>query len=228
MASSKKIQLSPNSLNLFLECPGCFWLEKREGIKRPEVYPYSLNAEVDLLLKKEFDSFREKGEKHPLLRLKKIPAKLFSNKKLLDEWRDNQKGIRYYDPDLDAIIFGAVDDVLEFKDGKLAPMDYKSTGSAIPKVYDRFQLQMDVYTYLLERNGYATPRKGYLVFYVVDKNAGFNGRLPFKKELYEIETDPADVLDIFKDAVAFLRKSNPPSHSPDCQFGKWLKAINKI
>ena len=29
----KNIQLSPNSLNLFLECPHCFWLDKNLGIK---------------------------------------------------------------------------------------------------------------------------------------------------------------------------------------------------
>jgi hypothetical protein len=176
-----QIQVSPNSLNLFLECPHCFWLEKRKGIKRPQPYPYALNAAVDFLLKEEFDNFRAKNQPHPLLVSHKIPAKLFSDQNLLNQWRNNFEGLRYYDPDLEATIFGAVDDILEFPDGKLAPLDYKSTGSAVPTVYDRFQLQMDVYTYLLEKNGFSTPRKGYLAFYVVDKQNGFNDRLPLKK-----------------------------------------------
>ncbi len=228
MVNYKQIQLSPNSLNLFLECPRCFWLEKRQGIKRPQPYPYALNMAVDVLLKEEFDKYRAKNEPHPLLSAHKIPARLFSNQKLLNQWRSNLSGIRYYDPDLEATLFGAVDDILEFKDGKLAPLDYKSTGSSIPSVYDRFQLQMDIYTYLLERNGFSTPRKGYLAFYVVDKKNGFGDKLPFKKELHEIETNPTDIPELFEDAVAFLRRSIPPQHSPDCQFGQWFNKVSTI
>ena len=224
----KPIKLSPNSLNLFLECPHCFWLEKRMGIRRPPPYPYALNSAIDILLKEEFDIYRAKGEPHPLLKEKNINAKLFPNQKLLNQWRSNFVGIRYYDPELRATLFGAVDDILEFPDGKLAALDYKSTGGKVAKVYDRFQLQLDVYTFLLEKNGFQTPRKGYLAFYVVDKENGFNGRLPFKKELHEIDTNPSDIYDLFKDAVELLRKDNPPPHSPDCKFGKWLEKAKRF
>ncbi len=217
------MQLSPNSLNLYYECQLCFWLEKRLGIRRPQPYPYALNTAVDVLLKEEFDRYRKKKELHPLLVAHNIPAKLFSNQKLLDEWRSNFRGIRYYDPILDATLFGAVDDVLEFSDGKLAPLDYKSTGSKVPVIYDRFQLQMDIYTYLLEKNGYKTLRKGCLAFYVVDKENGFDGKLPFKKEIQMIDTDPSYVQGLFEEAVNLLRKDAPSSHSQDCQYGRWLK-----
>jgi len=219
----KVVQLSPSSLNLYYECPLCFWLDKRMGIKRPQPYPYALNTAVDFLLKEEFDKYRKKRELHPLLVAYNIPAKLFTNQKLLDQWRNNLKGIRYYDASLDATLFGAVDDILEFSDGKLAPMDYKSTGSKVANVYDRFQLQMDIYTFLLEKNGYQTARKGILAFYVVDKENGFVDRLPFKKEIHIIDTDPSYVQDLFAEAVNFLRKDPPTSHSPDCQYGLWLK-----
>ena len=134
MSSNKPIQLSPNSLNLYYECPRCFWMDKRMGIRRPQPYPYALNAAVDLLLKQEFDKYRKKRELHPLLVAYNIPAKLFPNQGLLDEWRNNFKGIRYYDAELDATLFGAVDDILEFSEGKLAAMDYKSTGSKTANV----------------------------------------------------------------------------------------------
>jgi hypothetical protein len=223
MANNRPIQLSPNSLNLYLECPCCFWLDKRQGIKRPPAYPYALNQAVDTLLKQEFDSYRAKGEVHPLILAHNIPAKLFSNQELLNQWRNNFSGIRFYDPEIEASLFGAVDDILEFKDNKLAPMDYKSTGSQVANVYDRFQLQMDVYTYLLEKNGFSTPKKGYLAFYIVDKENGFGDRLPFRKELHEIETNPSDIPELFKEAVSVLREAVPPPHSPDCQYGQWLE-----
>ena len=221
--ANKRIQLSPNSLNLFLECPCCFWLDKKQGIKRPQPYPYALNMAVDVLLKQEFDSYRAKGEVHPLILSKKIPAKLFANQNLLNKWRSNFEGIRYYDSELETTLFGAVDDILQFEDGKLAPLDYKSTGSKIANVYDRFQIQMDIYTYLLEKNGFATPRKGYLAFYIVDKQSGFGDRLPFKKELQEIDTNPLDVPKLFQDAVATLKRASPPPHSQECQYSRWLK-----
>ena len=221
--NNKPIKLSPSSLNLYLECPHCFWLEKRRGIKRPPPYPYALNMAVDVLLKEEIDRYRAENKPHPLILAHKIPAKLFSNQNLLNQWRSNFAGLRYFDSELEATIFGAVDDVLEFEDGKLAPMDYKSTGSAVATIYDRFQLQMDIYTYLLEKNGFLTPRKGYLAFYIVDKGNGFGDRLPFRKELHEIDTNPSDVPEIFKEAVALLRREMPPPHSPDCKYGQWME-----
>ena len=226
--NNKPIQLSPNSLNLFLECPRCFWLEKKMGVRRPQPYPYALNAAVDLLLKEEFDEYRKKGEQHPLLLAHNIPAKLFQNQELLNQWRSNFSGIRYYDKELGATIFGAVDDILEFPDGKLAPLDYKSTGSATANIYDRFQLQMDVYSYLLEKNGFSTPRKGYLAFYIVNKKNGFGDRLRFRKELQEIETNPSDIPQLFKEAVAVLKRVVPPPHSQECQYGQWFKKASSF
>ena len=94
MVDVKPIQLSPNSLNLFLECPHCFWLDKKLGIKRPPPYPYALNSAVDALLKEEFDTYRAKNLPHPMLTENNIKAHLFSNQKLLNQWRNNFAGIR--------------------------------------------------------------------------------------------------------------------------------------
>ena len=148
-------------------------------------------------------------------------------------------GIRYFDEVLQATLFGAVDDVLEFEDPpssktpagqvkKIAPLDYKSTGNSAANIYDRFQLQLDTYTFLMEKNGFLTPRKGYLAFYIVDKSMGFIDRLPFRKEIVEIDTNPSDIYEIFKDAVGCLRSATPPAHSSDCQFKKWLDGAKRF
>lgn len=226
--NNNQVKLSPTSLNLFSECPLCFWLEKRQGIRRPPPYPYALNAAVDVLLKQEFDSYRAKGELHPLFSAHNIKAKLFTNQKLLNEWRNNFKGIRYYDPELKATFFGAVDDILEFPDGKLAPIDYKSTGSNKINIYDRFQLQMDAYVFLLNKNNFPIADKGYLAFYIVNKEDGFVDRLPFKKVLKEIKTDSSRISELFKKAVMFLRTDSPPQHSADCKFGQWLGKVSEF
>ena len=228
MIEDKKIQLSPNSLNLFLECPHCFWLDKNAGVKRPPAYPYILNSALDALLKEEFDTYRAKNLPHPLLKENNIKAHLFPNQKLLNQWRNNLAGIRYFDQDLGATLLGAPEDVLEFDDKKIAPLDYKSTASTPAKIYDRFQLQMDTYTFLMEKNGFKTTRKGYLAFYIVDKSRGFIDRLPFRKEIVEIDTNPSDIYAIFSDAVAILNSPTPPKHSADCQFKKWLDGAAKF
>lgn len=218
----KELKISPKSLSLYFECPLCFWLKKVKSIERPSPYPFQLNLEVDEVLKQEFDNYRKQGS-HPLLEANNIPAKLFSNQSLLDEWRDTNKGLRYYDKDLKATLFGVADDILDFGEGKLAPFDYKSTGKEVARVYDEFQLQMDLYTYLLEKNGYSTPRKAILAFYIIDSENPFQGKLPFRKELHVIETDPSYIEKIFKEAILFLRAKAPQEHSPECLFGQWLR-----
>ena len=52
---SQPFRLSRSKLELFLECPRCFYLDRVRGIGRPPGFPFNLNSAVDTLLKKEFD-----------------------------------------------------------------------------------------------------------------------------------------------------------------------------
>ncbi|MBU0767518.1 MAG: hypothetical protein KJ687_00280 [Proteobacteria bacterium] len=45
-----KFKLSRSKFDLFIQCPRCFYIDNRLGIKRPPGYPA-----VDTLLKEEFD-----------------------------------------------------------------------------------------------------------------------------------------------------------------------------
>jgi hypothetical protein len=221
--TSKPLKISRAGLQLFKECPRCFWLYKHKDIRRPQGYPYTLSIAVDQLLKEEFDQYRERGEMHPALAGYKglEEAKLFSDQAQLREWRNNFEGLKYHDKDLDATLFGAVDDMLEFPDGSLAVVDYKSSGAKEIMVYDDYKMQMDVYTYLLEQMGYKTSRKGYFVFYQVEKNDGFKGRLPFRGEVREVDADPNYVRDLFAQAVALARADKPPKSHTDCKYCIW-------
>ena len=62
----------------------------------------------------------------------------------------------------------------------------------------------------------------------VDKKNGFNDKLPFKKEIQEIDTNPSDVMALFRDAIFVLRKEVPPPHSEDCDFNYWLEEASKF
>jgi len=213
------LKISPKSLDLYFECPKCFWQLKRENIKRPGQFPYELNIEVDEVLKQEFDHYRKTKKKHPLLQANNIPGELFNNQTLLNKWRS--KGLAHIEDKVQ--IYGLIDDIIDFGKGKLAPFDYKSTGKDLTKITDRFQLQMDLYTYLLEQNGYSTPRKGIMAFYLVDKNNVFEDKLPFRKEIKVIDTDPTYIKKLFKEVVSFLKQEQPLNHSEECEYGAWLK-----
>ena len=63
---------------------------------------------------------------------------------------------------------------------------------------------------------------------MVDKENGFDGKLPFKKEVVMIDTDPSYVQGLFKEAVGLLRGDAPRAHHPDCQYGQWLKEASNF
>lgn len=66
--SSEAFRLSRSKLDLFIDCPRCFYLDRKLGIAQPPGFPFSLNAAVDRLLKKEFDIHRARGTPHPLMK----------------------------------------------------------------------------------------------------------------------------------------------------------------
>ena len=158
----------------------------RHGVKPPKGYPLALNIAMDQLLKAEFDEFRAAGKRHPILVENKVEAKLFTDTEKLAEWRNNFRGLRWKDQKTGHTLFGAVDDILEFADDSLAVLDYKSSGAKEVKIYDSYQLQLDVYTFLLQRLGYRTAPKAYFAFFVAVKDDGFNGRLPFRAQLVAV------------------------------------------
>src|SRR2546428_5559068 len=104
-------KLSPSSLSLLKDCPRCFWLHFRKGIKRPEhVFP-SLPAGMDRIFKKHFDSFGERGMLPPELRqLENLRP--FADRELLSIWRNNLKGIQWIDEEGN-LFRGAVDSILQ-------------------------------------------------------------------------------------------------------------------
>ncbi len=239
----KPIKISRSGLRLFLECPRCFWLEQHHKIRRPPSYPYTLSAAVDYLVKREFDKYRIKGELPPVFAkfFEANPAqnlsadrqqkgrvlggvKLYPGEELAD-WRNNFRGIGYQDEDLGATLYGAIDDILQFPDGSLAVVDYKSSGSKEITIYDDYQKQMDVYAYILSRMGRQTHPEAYFVFYQVDKSGnGFANALNFREELRNVKVDAAWVPGAFEQAVKIARQEAPPQASPTCTHCQYVQA----
>lgn len=215
---NKKLTLSPHTLNLFLECPKCFWLQEVRGIHRPSSPFPSLPGGVDSVLKKYFDTFRRKHVLPPEIK-GKMSGRLLDDEGLLKEWRNNRRGLRWYDTDLEAELMGALDDCLV--DGEyFIPVDYKTRGwDAKEDSHSYYQNQLNIYTLLLEKNGY--PQKGlaYLIFYS-PKEVEAGSKIVFRVEPREVKVYPKEAERIFKAAVKTIRSPQPKSHST-CKFCSW-------
>ena len=129
----KQIKLSPSRLNLFLECPRCFWLDLVKGIKRPSGPFPSLPSGMDGILKNHFDSFMKKGKLPPELMSTECEhnkCTLFKDEDKLKIWRSNFKGLEYLDKKSGILLRGAVDNIL-VKGKKLIVLDFKTRGYPI-------------------------------------------------------------------------------------------------
>lgn len=164
-------KLSRSKIELFMQCPRCFWLDVRLKIKRPSGPPFNINKAIDELFKKEFDIYRQKGEPHPLMAKAGIKAVPYQHKDL-DSWRHNFTGVTYYDEVNNLHLFGAVDDIWQDDNGKLIVVDYKATAKDKPVTelgpiggwQDMYRRQMEIYQWLLKKNGFEVNDTGYFVY----------------------------------------------------------------
>lgn len=223
---SEPIRISRSKVELFLECPRCFYLDKKKGVTRPDHATYSLNLAVDHLLKKEFDLYRLKAEPHPLMSLYGVEAVPFRHRDM-DQWRT--KGIDTRRGNL--LLFGIVDDVWQHVDGTLAIVDYKatSTNAAISLDHDYragYKRQLEFYQWLFRQNGFDVSDTGYFVFVNADKEKdAFNKKLEFTPQIlpYEGKDDwIADTLDAIGECLV---GDVPPPSSNDCEWCAYRKAI---
>ncbi len=171
-----------------MQCPRCFWLDVRLKIVRPSTPPFNINKAIDELFKKEFDVYRAKGEPHPLITEFELEAIPFSHDKL-DEWRETFVGVVSVHEPTNLHVFGGVDDLWVRPNGEVLVVDYKAT--AKDKDVDinsdwqvSYKRQVEVYQWLLRRNGLTVSDTAYFVYTNGRLDAdGFNDRVEFKTKL---------------------------------------------
>lgn len=211
--------LAPSTIALFQECPRCFWLHINKKIKRPETPFPSLPAGMDRIIKMHFDKCRASNQCPPeLSQIKSV--KLFPDQPLIRIWRNPTRGILWQDPNKN-ILHGAVDDILQ-KDNKLIVLDIKTRGYPVKEeTKDYYQHQMDIYTFLLQKNGYETEDYAYLLFYHPDA-VHADGTIIFNKEVVKVPVSTIHAEQLFNNAFTTL--SGPiPDTSHSCGFCAWSK-----
>ena len=212
-------KLSPSSLSLLKECPRCFWLNHNKNIKRPDMIFPSLPSGMDKILKEHFDRFMKDGKLPPELKKLNGEVKLFDNEELLKVWRSNFKGIPWNDKKGN-LIHGAIDNLLQ-KKNKLIVLDYKTRGYPLKEdTHEHYQDQMDIYNFLLRKNGYETEDYTYLLFYHPHQ-VEENGHVCFNTDLVKIKVNIKNAENILKKAVKVL-ESEMPKPNENCGYCKWV------
>ena len=177
-------KVSRSKIELFTQCPRCFWLDARRKISRPSGPPFNINKTIDELFKKEFDAYRAKGEPHPLMTDNQIKAIPYAHQDL-DTWRYNFTGVTALHKPTNLHVFGAVDDVWVNDTGELIVVDYKATSKKTEVGIDSdwqmsYKRQLEVYQWLLRQNGFAVSNTGYFVYTNASlEPAGFGDKLEF-------------------------------------------------
>ena len=194
-----------------LECPRCFWLQIVKNIKRPAgIFP-SLPSGMDGILKVHFDKFMEKGELPPEIKELK-GCRLFDDMEKLKIWRSNFKGLEYTEGDV--MLRGAVDNIL-VKGKKLIVLDYKTRGFPLKDdTHEHYRVQMDLYNFLLRKNGYDTEDYSYLLFYYPNR-VNDNGEVVFDTKLVKINVGDGEK--VFKKAIKLIKGEEPKEKCEWCK-----------
>lgn len=205
-----KIKLSPSTLNLFADCPRCFWLSLKKGLKRPHGPFPSLPSGMDSVIKKYFDTYRGKQAMPPILKNKIKGQLAVAMPKTL-----------YFSDDSGHVLYGRPDEYVELPGELIAALDHKTRASEPKELLPVYKNQLDTYDLLLAKNDYRTAGKAYIVYYypgVGELHEGF----PFHTTIKEIKTDPEAAEELFRKAVELLEKDGPPPQHEECEFCTWV------
>ncbi len=231
--SSESFRISRSKIDLFLNCPRCFYMDRRLGIGQPPGYPFSLNSAVDYLLKKEFDIHRAERTPHPLMETYGIDAVPFQHERM-DEWRDAlRRGVAYLHRPTNLLITGGVDDLWTNPTGELIVVDYKATSKNGEVGIDAdwqiaYKRQMEIYQWLFRRNEFSVSKTGYFIYCNgnTDKKA-FDGKLEFDVKVIPYEGDDSWVEDTISNIYECLESDVIPSSESDCDFCRYREAARK-
>lgn len=230
-------KVSRSKIELFMQCPRCFWLDVRLKITRPSSPPFNINKAIDELFKKEFDRYRAKAEPHPLMVEFNVPAIPFQHESL-DQWRENFVGVQALHKPTNLLVFGAVDDLWTNDQGEVIVVDYKATAKDKEVSIDSdwqisYKRQMEVYQWLLRQNDLKVQDLGYFVYTNGRMDLdGFNDRIEFRTKVIPYKGDDAWVEPTLAEMKKVMDGDMPPvgkaAMGGDCEFCMYAKARTEL
>lgn len=223
-------KLSRSKVQDFLQCPRCFYLDRRCGTSQPPGFPFTLNSAIDALLKKEFDFYRTQGKPHPLMVKHGIDAIPFNHPDL-EEWRQNFKGLQVLHKASNLILTGAVDDLWINPAGELIVVDYKATSTSRQISLDEeyrqsYKNQMEIYQWLLRSMGFEVSNTGYFLYCNGNSSKDrFDGYLEFSMEILPYDGNDIWVEPTLIEIRKCLEGDTLPKFTESCNFCRYWMAI---
>lgn len=231
---SKPFKLSRSKIDRFIECPRCFYIDRRLGVDRPPGFPFNLNNAVDTLLKKEFDIHRAHNTQHPLLESHGIKARPVPHENL-EAWRKNFVGVQHLHENTNLIITGAIDDLWQEPGGNYIVVDYKATSKndtidALDKDWHAgYKRQMEIYQWLLRRNGLKVSNTGYFVYAngATDREV-FGAKLEFELTLIPYTGHDDWINSTLEEIHGCLNKNHTPAASARCDYCRYRQSVSDV
>ncbi|MCX8082980.1 MAG: PD-(D/E)XK nuclease-like domain-containing protein [bacterium] len=216
MEKSKKIFLSPATINIYRECPRCFYLHMKYAIKRPRGPMPSIATGLDSILKNYFKYYRS---------IKELPPEL--KKEMSGHLIEKLKPTYYRDIKDGYCLLGKLDDCLVTERETYIPLDHKTRASIAEDIHPAYQLQMELYCILLEGNGMKTEDIAYILYYYplsVSPEEGVDS-IKFGMDIKKVKVDIKNAIAIIEDAIGCLEQNRVPEASEDCEYCKWVEYI---
>lgn len=236
-------EISWSQINLFLQCPRCFYRSLRKGKKRPGVDPESfrLPKKIEEILKNEMNIFRG-WKAHPrFMSDNGIDAIPFCDSyNSITKWQTTLRkknntsiydgGIRFYDHQTNFILYGSVDDVWINNQGEFIIVEYKTTAKDVGACikddywYMSYQHQVSFYAWLFKKNGYKVHKAAYFLYI----NGGedqlqflpFDGNLKCYLSLSNYHIDDSWIERTIQDMRDCLNQSIPPKALKNSQTNR--------
>lgn len=233
-ASREPFRVSRSKIDLFIECPRCFYLDRRMGVGRPPGFPFNLNSAVDALLKKEFDIHRVAKTQHPLMEAYGVDAVPFNHPEM-DRWREALTGgVQYVHEETNFLVTGGVDDIWQNPQGELIVVDYKATSkdgevSLDADWQDGYRRQVETYQWLLRKNGFTVSPIAYFVYCNgrTDVSA-FDGKLEFKVKVIPYRGDDTWVSPTLNAMKKCLDGARLPEPNSECDYCAYRAAAGSV
>ena len=245
-------ELSRGKIENFMKCRACFWLDRVKGVHFPSIPGFNLNSNTDILLKRDMNKFRGR-EAHPVFAKNGLPHLIPFAHGDLEKWTSSlhfglsPQHLNTVHEITNICVGGGLDDVLLNTETKeLHIVDFKSTAnlSKQPKPVDlhgkwklSYKRQMDIYQWIMRRKGFSVSDIGYFLYVdgqhlnvdgMIDLENPSKAYMSFNTSLLEYQGSEHWIEKTLRDIKGVLTSSFSPSHSEDCEQGRFLQEVSSV
>ena len=248
-------ELSRGRVEDFIQCPACFWLDRVKGVKFPSIPGFNLNSATDLLLKRDFNRYRESQSPHPFMIRNGLKHLVPFAHEDLERWVNalhfgaSLNHFNTLHEETNILFGGGIDDVWQnVETRELHIVDYNSTSQGVmsPKKEPRkinlegrwkqaYKRQIEMYQWILRRKGFQVNDVGYFV-YVDGQHYGVDGMLDdtenqanmgFTATLLTYRGDDSWVGDVLESIRTVLYQNQCPDHQADCEHARFVDGVTE-